>query len=128
MKVLLDTHAVIWWVDQDDQLGDTGHEVIAEPANDLLVSAATIWEISIKCGLGKLSLSLPLRDWLSQAVTDLRATILPITIEYAATQSELPRHHGDPFDRLITAQAKGEDIPITSRDVAFDRYDIDRIW
>lgn len=128
MRVLLDTHAVIWWVDQDGQLGDVARETIAEPSNDLLVSAATIWEISIKCGLGKLTLSLPLRDWMSQAIVDLRASILPVTIEYAATQSELPAHHSDPFDRLLIAQAKVESIPIISRDGSFDDYNIDRLW
>jgi PIN domain nuclease of toxin-antitoxin system len=80
MRLLLDSQAVIWYVDQDHLLSTTAHSAITDPNNDLLVSAATIWEIAIKVGLGKLTLSLPYRQWMNQAVTDLDLTILPVTI------------------------------------------------
>jgi PIN domain nuclease of toxin-antitoxin system len=92
------------------------------------VNAATIWEIAIKVGLGKLALSLPYRPWMNQAVTDLDLTILPVTIAYADAQATLPPHHRDPFDRLIVAQALKEGIGIISVDVQLDAYGITRVW
>jgi len=94
----------------------------------LLLGAGTIWEISIKVGLKKLSLSLPFRDWMAQALTDLSLSILPITVEYADAQAALPYHHKDPFDRLLVAQAKIEGIAIVSGDILLDSYRIKRLW
>jgi hypothetical protein len=76
---------------------------LQDPANDLLLSAATVWELAIKIGLGKLTLSLPYRGWMAKAITDLDLTLLPITVEYAERQAGLPPHHKDPFDRLISS-------------------------
>jgi PIN domain nuclease of toxin-antitoxin system len=103
-------------------------QAIADPANDLLLSAATIWEIAIKVGIGKLSLSLPYTQWMDKAVADLGATLLPITVNYAGAQAALPNHHGDPFDRLIVAQAQVENLTIVSSDSVFDRYGVFRVW
>lgn len=128
MRVLLDTHVVIWWVDQDKLLSRVAHAAIADPTNELLISAATIWEISIKVGVGKLSLSLPFRPWMERAVHDLRAIVLPVTVEYSDMQSSLPRHHGDPFDRMLIGQAKVERIPILSNDSVLDKYGVTRLW
>ncbi len=99
MRLLLDSHTVIWWVDQHKLLGPRAHAAIADSSNALLLSAATIWEIAIKVGIGKLSLSLPYREWMTQAMNDLGAAVLPITIEYADVQAGLAAGHGDPFDR-----------------------------
>jgi len=120
MRLLLDSHTLIWWVDQDRLLSHAAHAAITDPANDLLLSAATIWEIAIKVGLGKLSLSMPYREWMSQAIADLGVTVLPITVEYADVQANLPKHHGDPFDRLLVAQAQVENVSIVSDDPDFD--------
>jgi PIN domain nuclease of toxin-antitoxin system len=128
VKLLLDTHAVIWWVDQDHLLSPTAYAAIADPANDLLLSAGTIWEIAIKVGLAKLSLSRPYRQWLSQAMADLGVAILPVTVEYADVQAGLPRHHRDPFDRLLIAQAMVENVQLVSNDDVFDQYGISRLW
>ena len=128
MKVLLDTHTVIWWVDQDHLLGAAARAAITDPANELCLSAATVWEIAIKVGLGKLSLSVPYRQWMNQAMTDLGATLLPITVEYADAQARLPLHHRDPFDRLLIAQAQVDDVPLISGDATFDQYGIARLW
>jgi len=128
MRRLIDTQAVIWYVDQDHLLSPAAHAAITDPANDLLLSAASVWEMAIKVGLGKLTLSLPYRQWINQAIADLGLAILPITVDYADVQSGLPRHHGDPFDRLIVAQAVVEGIPIISSDAQLDAYGINRIW
>ena len=127
MNVLLDTHALLWWV-AGEKLSDEAVEVLENPDNLAFVSAASIWEISIKVGLGKLSLSLPFQQWLEQAIHDLGASVLPITVEYAAVQSGLPAHHGDPFDRLLAAQAQVETVPLVSTDAVFDQYGINRVW
>ena len=128
MKVLLDSQALIWYVDQDQLLSASAHAAINNPANDLLLSAGTIWEIGIKVGLKKLSLAMPYRQWMNKAITDLGLTLLPITVEYADVQGGLPRHHGDPFDRLLAAQAMVEDVPLVSADAIFDKYGVNRIW
>ena len=128
MRFLLDTHVVIWWVDQDRLLSVPAHEAIADPQNELNVSAATIWEIAIKTGIGKLKLSRPYRDWMNQAISDLRAKILPISVDYSHAQTSLPPHYGDPFDRLLVAQSIVEQVSIISSDVAFDSYGVNRLW
>ena len=128
MKLLLDAHALIWAVDDPSRLGTQAAAALRDPNNDLLVSAGTIWELAIKVGLGKLTLSLPYRQWMTKAITDLGAAVLPITIEYADTQASLPNHHRDPFDRLLVAQAQVENVPIVSSDVVFDDYGVTRLW
>lgn len=128
MKVLLDTHAVVWWVDHDELLSASAHEAIADSRNELLISAASVWEIAIKVGIGKLKLSLPYRDWMNQAITDLRASILPISVDACDVQSGLPSLHGDPFDRLIIAQSIVDQITVVSNDSTFDRYGVHRLW
>ncbi len=128
MRLLLDTHTVIWAVDDPAKLSSPAAKVLEDPSNELLMSAGTIWEISIKVGLNKLSLSMPFRQWMEKAIADLGLTVLPITVEYADVQAGLPRHHGDPFDRLLAAQAKVEDFSLVSADAVFDRYGLKRIW
>jgi PIN domain nuclease of toxin-antitoxin system len=128
MRHLIDTQSVIWYVDQDQLLSPTAHAAITDPANDLLLSAASVWEIAIKVGLGKLTLSLPYRQWMTQAIADLSLSILPITVDYADIQTGLPQHHRDPFDRLIVSQALVEGVPVISADPQFDAYGITRIW
>lgn len=128
MRLLLDSHALIWWVDQDHLLSATAHDAIADPTNELLVSTATIWEIAIKVGLNKLLLSMPYQRWMSHAISDIDANVLPITIEYADVQAALPRYHSDPFDRMLIAQAQVENVALVSNDRAFDQYGIHRLW
>ena len=128
MRVLIDSHALIWYVDQDKLLSIASHAAISDPANDLLLSAGSIWEIGIKIGLGKLLLTQQFKVWMNQAISDLHVTVLPLTVEYVDVQSNLPKHHGDPFDRLIVAQAIVEQVSIISADVNLDAYGIIRIW
>jgi PIN domain nuclease of toxin-antitoxin system len=128
MRHLIDTQSLIWYVDQDQLLSTVAHGAISNPANDLVLSAASVWEIAIKVGLGKLKLSLSYRQWMTKAMADLGVVVLPISVEYADMQSRLPRHHGDPFDRLIVAQCIVEGVPIISSDALLDAYGISRIW
>jgi PIN domain nuclease of toxin-antitoxin system len=128
MRLLIDSHALIWYVDQHQQLSSASHAAMSDPANDLLLSAGSIWEIAIKIGLGKLVLTQPYLVWMSQALSDLDITVLPITVEYADAQASLPRHHSDPFDRLIVAQALVEEVSIVSADPRMDAYGITRLW
>lgn len=128
MRVLVDTHALIWYVDQDHLLPPAAYSAITDPANDVMVSAATVWEVAIKTGTGKLSLSAPYRQWMTKALTDLGAAMVPVDVEYADRQAGLPFHHRDPFDRLLVAQALVENVPLVSGDAQFDLYGVTRIW
>src|SRR5262249_38703499 len=101
---------------------------ITDPNNDLLLSAATVWEIAIKVSLGKLTLSLPYRPWMNRAIADLDLALLPITVEYGEILVSLPHHHGDPFDRLLVAQALTEGIPVIRKDPDSNAYGVTRLW
>jgi len=128
VRLLVDSQILIWAVDEPSRLSLTAATALQDPANELLLSAATIWEIAIKIGLNKLSLTLPLRPWMQQAIADLGLSVLPITIEYAEVQAGLPYHHRDPFDRLIVAQALTEAAPVVGSDPSFDLYGVTRLW
>jgi PIN domain nuclease of toxin-antitoxin system len=128
VKLLVDAHTLIWAVDDPSKLSPPAATALQDAGNDLLLSAGTIWEIAIKVGLGKLSLSMPYRQWMNQAISDLGMTVLPITVEYADAQGNLPKHHGDPFDRLLVAQARVENMALVSADPGFDPYGINRLW
>lgn len=119
---------MIWALDDPSTLGARAVSVLEDPANELVVSVGTIWELSIKVGLGKLSLSLPFQKWMEAALTELAISVSPITLEFAARQMTLPFHHRDPFDRLLVAQCLVEAVPIVSADSVFDRYGVSRIW
>jgi PIN domain nuclease of toxin-antitoxin system len=127
MRLLLDSHSLIWAVDDPSRLSPAALTALRDPASELLLSAATVWELSIKVGLGKLTLSSSYRDWMNQAIADLDLSILPVTVEYAAAQASLPWHHRDPFDRLLIAQSLIETIPVISADAHFDAYGVLRI-
>ncbi len=128
MRVLLDTHTLIWAVDDVSKLSPKATAELINPANELLVSAVSAWEIAIKVSIGKMTLSLPFRDWITKAVADLPATLLGITIDHSNEIISLPQHHGDPFDRLLVAQAIVESLPVISIDPKLDAYAIRRIW
>ncbi len=128
MRHLLDACSLIWYVDDPQKLSVDGHAAITAGANDLYLSAATVWEISIKVGLGKLKLSAPFRPWIEKAISDLGLILLPITVEVSDEQSRLPRHHGDPFDRLLVATCRVENLSVVSADAIFDQYGVTRVW
>lgn len=116
MRILLDTHAFLFW--RIDDLTDRAREVIADPDNEVYLSAASVWEISIKQGIGRLTIP---GDVGEMAAED-GFLPLPITFNHAQLAGELPLHHRDPFDRLIIAQALCEGFVIATRDAAFAQY------
>ena len=128
MRHLVDAHSLIWALDDPSRLGDDAVATLQSYENELLFNAGTIWELSIKVSLAKLTLSLPFVQWIERAIADLELTVLPITLMHAGQQAELPFHHRDPFDRLLAAQAIVEKMPLVSADVIFDQYAITRIW
>lgn len=128
MRLLLDSHTLIWAADDPLKIPAITLGLIQDPANDRLISAATIWEIAIKVGKGRLPLSLPYRQWMDQAIADLCLSILPIELDHAERQSTLQQYHDDPFDRLLAAQSLVAHLPLVSGDVIFDSYGVHRIW
>jgi PIN domain nuclease of toxin-antitoxin system len=128
VRLLIDTHTLIWAMDDPTKLSVPATIALQDPANDLLLSAATVWELAIKIGQRKLALSLPFRQWMDKAIADLQLTTLPVTVEYAERQIGLPTHHKDPFDRFIIAQALVEGMPVVCADVIFDNYGVTRLW
>jgi len=120
MRLLLDTHALLWWLG-GSPLADAARERIAEPTTLVAVSAASIWEASIKASLGKLRLP----GSLAVAVADNGFEPLPISLRHAEAAGALPRHHRDPFDRMLIAQAVAEGLTIVTRDPAFADYEVD---
>ena len=117
MKLLLDTHALIWWV--EDRPMDAGaRKAIGSPDNTKLLSAVSVWEAEIKIAIGKLKIHFdPATDPQEHGFEPL-----PITLAHAAAAARLPRHHGDPFDRMLVAQAQLEGLTIVTRHPVFDQY------
>jgi PIN domain nuclease of toxin-antitoxin system len=119
VRLLLDTHALLWWL-ADEGLTAGAREAIADPANLVAVSAASAWEISIKKALGKLTAP----DDLEEQVRAGGLTPLPISIAHGLAAGQLPRHHEDPFDRMLIAQALAEQLTIVTRDERFADYGV----
>ena len=128
MILLLDTHALLWFLNDDPLLSATAKGLIEDPANQKFVSMATCWEIAIKVGLRKLSLGEPATTFLPRELTFNHFDLLGIELRHATFVESLPQHHRDPFDRLLIAQAMIEAIPIVSVDAALDPYGIRRLW
>jgi PIN domain nuclease of toxin-antitoxin system len=128
MRLLIDSHAFIWAVDDVPRLTQAAAFAMQDPANELFLSAASIWEMAIKVSVRKMTLSLPYRQWMDKAISDLGLSILPITVDYAEVCAGLPWHHRDPFDRLLIAQAQIEALSVVSGDSQLDAYSITRIW
>lgn len=121
MKLLLDSDAFLWWLAEDSRLGAEARHAVADPSSTVHVSAATIWELSIKAALGKLDLD---GADLAEEIGENDFLELPITARHAATAATLPRHHGDPFDRMLIAQAQVEGLTLITRDPAFRAYGV----
>lgn len=127
MKLLLDTHAFLWFVNDDTRLS-SGAAALLESENDALVSLVSLWEIAIKYSLGKLALPAPYEEFVAQQILVNEIDVLPIQIPHLTIVSRLPFHHNDPFDRLLIAQSMMEDIPLISTDSIFDKYPVKRLW
>jgi len=128
MKVLLDTHTFLWWITDDDRLSSTAREIITNGDNELFLSAATGWEISIKAQLGRIKLPKEPHSFIAEQLRLNSIQSLPIHMSHALHIYSLPNHHRDPFDRMIIAQAQLEDLPILTMDSQIARYQIKVIW
>jgi PIN domain nuclease of toxin-antitoxin system len=128
MRLLLDTHAFLWWLDGNRRLTKRARALISDDANVIFVSAASAWEISTKARLGKLPGAIDVATDLAGIVTAQAFTPLDITILHAQRAGRLPGEHRDPFDRMLAAQAQIEDLPIVSNDAAFAGFGVERIW
>jgi PIN domain nuclease of toxin-antitoxin system len=128
MRLLIDTHALLWWLSDDSRLSRPARQAMGETSNLLLVSAASAWEIATKVRLGKLpggeELIADFHGFLQREVF----TALEITADQAIRAGLLSGLHKDPFDRMLIAQAHAEGLPIVSNDLAFDAYGVRRIW
>ena len=124
MKLLLDTHALLWWLADDPALKAAARVVIRPPDTLVFVSAATAWEISIKQALGRLEAP----DDLAEALAANRFHALPITVGHALAAGRLPRHHDDPFDRMLVAQAQAEQLTLVTHDPQLQPYGIPILW
>jgi len=128
MRLLLDTHAFLWFLLDDPQLSVSARGLIEDPANDEEISPASYWEIAIKIGLKKYSLPEPYQVFMEREIADNDFHILAIEPKHTAVLTTLPLHHRDPFDRLIVSQAMLEGMPLVSADPQLDAYPIKRLW
>jgi PIN domain nuclease of toxin-antitoxin system len=126
MESLLDTHAFLWYLLGDSNLGNKAKEAI-DAKTGLYFSIASLWEISIKINVGKLQLNRPVED-LPKELEYINVQILPITFQDTEIYTSLPLHHRDPFDRILVAQTMNHSLVLISRDEAFDSYPIQRVW
>lgn len=124
MRLLLDTHVWLWLQTAPERLGDT-LELAEDPANELLLSAASSWEVAIEWALGKLPLPDPPEVYVPERMATNGVVALPVSHRHALAVAALPPHHRDPFDRLLIAQAAAEDVTLVTADRALEPYDVD---
>lgn len=128
VRLLLDTHAFIWRVAQPDRLSEEANRLIDNPANEVLVSSASAWEIATKSRLGKLPGGEAIAAGFAQTLDDVRADELPITSAHALLAGAFDVDHRDPFDRMLAAQASIEGAVLVTRDAAFGKFPISVRW
>jgi PIN domain nuclease of toxin-antitoxin system len=124
LKLILDTHAALWWLSGDERFGAAAEESLADATNQVLLSAAVVWEVAIKRSLGKLQAP----DGFAATFLAGGAQPLPVSLEHAGEMERLPWHHRDPFDRLLIAQAIVERAALVSGDAAVRAYDARVVW
>ncbi|HXM50708.1 MAG TPA: type II toxin-antitoxin system VapC family toxin [Pyrinomonadaceae bacterium] len=128
MRLLLDTHAFLWFIMGSANLSVNARALIENPANERQLSVVCLWEIAIKTSLGKLTLSAPFDELIPAQLMLNGIDVLNIKVDHLSTLTSLPFHHRDPFDRLIIAQAIVEKLPVISLDGVFDTYGVTRHW
>ena len=128
MRLLLDTHALLWWLAGDEALSDTARGAIGDPDNEIFVSAAAAWEIATKYRLGKLPGAAIVAVDIAGAVASQGFVELPINMRDGQTAGGLPAIHKDPFDRMLIAQAIAADMVIVSNEGMFNAYGVPRLW
>jgi PIN domain nuclease of toxin-antitoxin system len=128
VRLLLDTHALLWWILDSKDLSRKARSALISFNNEIHVSAATAWEIATKSRLGKLPAADPFVHSISESLNKLGFHELAITVDHAQRAGLLPGHHRDPFDRLLIAQAQAENLVLVSNEKLFDDYRIQRLW
>jgi PIN domain nuclease of toxin-antitoxin system len=126
MRVLIDAHAFLWWVQDDPKLSRAARKAIA--GSECYLSLASCWETAIKASLDRLRLDQPLSQFFAEQLPANGITLLPIEFRHVMRVAQLPFHHRDPFDRLLIAQALEEKLSIVSTDEQFDAYSVQRVW
>lgn len=128
MKLLLDTHAFLWWIGDDARLSGPAREAIADPGNDVSFSVASAWELAIKTAIGRFEADGELRPFLDEHIQRNAFQVLPVKLEHAVSVASLPAHHRDPFDRLLVTQAAAEGLTLVTRDPQLAKYGIPILW
>jgi PIN domain nuclease of toxin-antitoxin system len=128
VRLLLDTHAFLWWLAGDEALSAAAREAIADEANGVFISAASAWEITTKHRLGKLPGAAAIIADLDGAIVDQGFAGLPISVRHGQVAGALPGPHRDPFDRMLIAQAMLENLVLVSSEQPFDAYGVGRLW
>ena len=128
MRVLTDTHAMLWWLRDDQRLSHRARQILGDGGNELLWSIASSWEIAVKLGLGKMEIDKPLARLFADLVSEQGVTVLPVGHEHCALLAGLALHHRDPFDRMLVVQAMQERVPILTADPKLALYDAEIIW
>lgn len=128
MKLLLDTHTLLWFIAGDGSLSANARSLIEDAAHEKFVSAASIWETAIKISIGKMNLSAPFDKLFPHQLAINGFRLLPIEIKHTSQIISLPLHHRDPFDRIVIAQAIEEKMLLVSIDTIFDDYSVKRLW
>jgi len=128
VKLLLDTHAFIWMLEAPEKLSAKVIQAHNDPSTTLIVSVASLWEIQIKRTLGKLDMEVSLEQIVREQIDTYRYELIDIRAAHVLALDALPRHHGDPFDRLLMAQAQTERVPLVSTDNVFTHYPVELFW
>ncbi|HEX8671487.1 MAG TPA: type II toxin-antitoxin system VapC family toxin [Longimicrobium sp.] len=128
MRLLLDTHTVLWFLEGNPRLSRTARDLIEDLSNERLFSAAGAWEIAIKVSLGKLELHVPYERLVPGQLLANGIALLPLLPEHLTGVLALPFHHRDPFDRMLVAQAFAEEAVLVSADPVLDAYGVRRVW
>ncbi len=128
MRVLLDTHALLWWFADDSRLSSRAEALIDDPSNTVFVSAASAWEVCTKVRIGRLPTGSSLCEDFSGYLQRFHFTSLPISVEHGRLAGRLAGTHKDPFDRMLAAQALVENIPLMTDDPAFSGFGVQVLW
>jgi PIN domain nuclease of toxin-antitoxin system len=131
VNLLIDTHTLLWHAWGDPRMSSTATTLVTDPANDLFLSMASVWELAIKVGLGKITLAGAYATFMTSAIQGLGLTVLPLTLDDCVAYEQLPfpdPKHRDPFDRMIVTHAMRNGLSVIGADAAFDPYGVTRLW
>lgn len=128
MRLLLDTHVFLWLVEGNPNLSSAAATALMDPANDLYLSAASVWELAIKAGNKKITLADPVAGYVAKWTAAYHLLSLPVEAAHAAAVADLPFHHKDPFDRLLIAQTSAENMTLVTADAVLGAYGVPILW